>query len=166
MSGQMSRRHSDTALHALALRQIDPEHLNVDVEMCAAIWELRLRERELAERSRELQAIESSIFRASGDLIDELRSRRARVTKVSDASKALVEQIERLVEDIEDDPKLSTVARRMQYLSSEDTGTGEFSYDLGRLRDEWLAVKDVNEKRRRDVVEVEQRQRPWWAIWR
>lgn len=147
-----------------------------------AVWELRERMALLTQRADDLkvcisapppsrktgpdvhQMLESSIFRASAQLIDTHQHRRGEVAAVTEASNALIEQVERYVDDIETDPRLMYSRGRMGFNEEEIDHRGSLTFDLRRLHAEWSNVREENERRRHEA-ELDEEPKSWWKLW-
>ncbi|OCF33863.1 hypothetical protein I316_04575 [Kwoniella heveanensis BCC8398] len=88
------------------MRRISHQHLQVDVEMCAVVLELREREKQLIQRVKDVKMLEESIFGAAAQLITAVRERRAQVDHLSTQSAQLCRRIENLDMDIDEDDLL------------------------------------------------------------
>ncbi|WVF69686.1 hypothetical protein IAT40_004465 [Kwoniella sp. CBS 6097] len=98
------RRHSLEPYEAYEnMRRISHEHLQVDVEMCAVVLELREREKQLVQRVKDVKLLEESVFGAAAQLITAVRERRAQVDRLSAQSAQLCGRIENLDLDIDED---------------------------------------------------------------
>ncbi|KAK8847532.1 hypothetical protein IAR55_005390 [Kwoniella newhampshirensis] len=159
----VARRHSfEHKEHYRDVRRLAPEQLQVDVEMCAVVLELRERERQLAQRVKDVKLLEECVFQAGSRLVVAARSRRNQVDILSDQAARLRAELEAL--EIEEDHEGSP-RDRFHYYLSEETHRPELLDDLGRLKEMWEEVRSMGEKRRQEVegeVEVTARSRGWF----
>ncbi|WVR04726.1 hypothetical protein IAU60_001737 [Kwoniella sp. DSM 27419] len=158
----LSRRHSlVTTEDYQSMRRVTPEHLRVDVEMCAVVLELRVRERQLAQRAKDVKLLEESVFRGADQLVKAMKTRRQHVATLSHQADSLRSRLESL--DVEDDQE-GTPGDRFHYYLSEETHRPELLDDLEQLKEMWVDVRRNNEERRIEV-EGQQRERKGWLGW-
>lgn len=111
-----------------------------------------------------IQMLESSIFRASAQLIDAHKARRGEVAAITEASTALIEQIEHYVDDIENDQQLEYLRGKIIYNGVEAGDSHSLQHSLGLLQVEWAKVRTANEQRRRET-ELDEEPKSWWKLW-
>ena len=112
-------------------------HLAIDVELCGALFELREKERQLAQRAAESKTIEESIFKASQSIIDAIQSRRAKIGKLRTESEEVEKQLRKTVEEIEEDEAIQWASKKIQFYLSEDVNTNDIMWNLRILEKEW-----------------------------
>ncbi|WRT64661.1 uncharacterized protein IL334_001595 [Kwoniella shivajii] len=163
---ELTRRHSLEQIDLYNdMRRVGPENLQIDVEMCAVVLELKERERQLAQKARDVKLLEESVFYHLSQFVTAARARRTHVEQLSSTASALRAQIESL--DVEDDHEGSPKDRFHYYLS-EETHRPELLDDLGRLREMWENVRKVQEEKRNQVdldSEKKLSQKKWWSLW-
>ncbi|WVQ98166.1 hypothetical protein IAU59_005288 [Kwoniella sp. CBS 9459] len=160
------RRHSLEPYDAyMNMRRISHEHLQVDVEMCAVVLELREREKQLVQRVKDVKLLEESVFGAASQLITAVRERRAQVDHLSTQSAQLCARIENLDLDVDEDDHPGP-GDRFHYYLSEETHRNELLDDLGKLRDMWAEVRREGEAKRAGVDNVGAAGGRGWKGWR
>ncbi|WWD21623.1 hypothetical protein CI109_106109 [Kwoniella shandongensis] len=145
----VARRHSfEHKEYYKDVRRLAPEHLQVDVEMCAVVLELREREKQLAQRVKDVKLLEESVFQAGTQLVKAAHKRRDEIDALNDQASRVRAELEAL--EIEEDHEGSP-RDRFHYYLSEETHRPELLDDLGRLKEMWREVRMENEKRRKEV---------------
>lgn len=117
------------------------EHLATDVELCSTLLELRSREAQLAQRAAQTKLLEESVFRASQDLIDAIRTRRQHLSRLENESEQVQKDLRRTVEEVDDDAQIQWANKKIQFYLSEDTHQNEILWGLRALEKEWEEMK-------------------------
>ncbi|KAK6903592.1 hypothetical protein I203_107097 [Kwoniella mangroviensis CBS 8507] len=145
----LTRRHSLEQVDFYKdMRRVESEHLQIDVEMCAVVLDLRERERQLAQRAKDVKLLEESVFQTLSQFITALESRRSYVDQLSSTSSAVRTQIEALEVDDEHDHENSP-RDRFHYYLSEETHRPELLDDLSRLKEMWEGIRKEQEEKRK-----------------
>lgn len=131
--------------------------------MCGVLLNLRDRERLLAQKAQEAKTLEESIFKASQDIIDAMRSRRSQLTSLQTEAEAVERDVRKAVDEIDEDDSIQWASKKIQFYLSEDTHTNEIMWNLRRLEQEWEEVRMKVEEEKRGV-EGESGKR-WWWFW-
>jgi len=116
-------------------------HLAIDVEMCAILLQLRIQEKQLAAKAAEAKLLEESIFRASQDIIDAIKSRRSDLAKLEQDTDLTIKDLRRVVEEVDEDDAIQWASKKIQFYLSEDTNTNELMWSLRQLEQEWEEVR-------------------------
>ncbi|WWD07525.1 hypothetical protein V865_005626 [Kwoniella europaea PYCC6329] len=146
---ELTRRHSLEQVDFYKdMRRVEPEHLQIDVEMCAVVLDLRERERQLAQRAKDVKLFEESVFQTLSQFVTALKSRRSYVDQLSSTSSAIRTQIEALDVDDEHDHENSP-RDRFHYYLSEETHRPELLDDLSRLKEMWEGIRKEQEGKRK-----------------
>ncbi|WVW78303.1 hypothetical protein I302_100257 [Kwoniella bestiolae CBS 10118] len=148
---ELTRRHSMEQVDFYKdLRRVEPEHLQIDVEMCAVVLELREREKQLSQRAKDVKLLEENVFKSLSQFVTSAKSRRSHVDQLSSTSSAIRTQIEAL--DMEDEHDHENSPRdRFHYYLSEETHRPELLDDLSRLKDMWEGIRHEQEEKRKIV---------------
>jgi len=109
--------------------------------MCAILLQLRMREKQLAAKAAEAKLLEESIFRASQDIIDATRSRRSQLQNLEKDTNQTVQDLRRVVEEVDEDDSIQWASKKIQFYLSEDTNTNEVMWSLRQLEKEWEEVR-------------------------
>jgi hypothetical protein len=110
-------------------------------------------------KAREAKVLEDSIFKATQDIIDAIRSRRTHLASLSTEAEAVESDLRRAVEEIDDDADLQWASKKLYFYRSEDTHEGEIKEKLERLEAEWEEVRaKVDEGKKAPVG-------PKWWFW-
>nr|XP_019008341.1 uncharacterized protein I206_06900 [Kwoniella pini CBS 10737]OCF47122.1 hypothetical protein I206_06900 [Kwoniella pini CBS 10737] len=147
-------------------RYLHSEHLQIDVEMCAVVLDLREREKQLSKRAKDVKLLEESVFQSLSQFVASAKNRRAHVEDLRIASEGIRKQIESLDVDDEHD---NSPADRFHYYLSEETHRPELLDDLGRLKEMWEGIRRSQEEKRK-VVDGEigldgGTKGKWWNWW-
>ncbi|WVQ75907.1 hypothetical protein IAR50_005542 [Cryptococcus sp. DSM 104548] len=154
------RRHSFDNLEEFeGVRMLSAQHLQVDVEMCSVVLELRAKERILAQKVKDAKLLEKALFNAATQFVQSASARRQQVDALMAQSAALVDSLRSLETD--DDPEDELPYDRFHYYLSEETHRPELLDDLGRLKEMWEEVRKEGEERRKNV-EQEGHRKGWW----
>nr|XP_018265333.1 uncharacterized protein I303_01697 [Kwoniella dejecticola CBS 10117]OBR87491.1 hypothetical protein I303_01697 [Kwoniella dejecticola CBS 10117] len=150
-------------------RILGSEHLQVDVEMCAVVLDLREREKELSRRAKDVKTLEESVFQSLSQFVTSAKSRRSHVEDLTTTSEGIRKQIESLDVDDEHDNSNSP-ADRFHYYLSEETHRPELLDDLGRLKEMWEGIRRSQEEKRRAVdaeidIKRDGSKAKWWNWW-
>ncbi|ODN79552.1 hypothetical protein L202_03507 [Cryptococcus amylolentus CBS 6039] len=154
------RRHSFDNLEEFeGVRMLSAQHLQVDVEMCSVVLELRLKERILSQKVKDAKMLEKALFTGATQFVESANARRRQVDALMAQSAALVSSLRSLETD--EDPEEELPYDRFHYYLSEETHRPELLDDLGRLKEMWEQVRKEGEDRRKSV-EQEGHRRGWW----
>ena len=151
----------------------------MDVETCGIVLELRQREQQLAIKVKQMkvgctpctaklkiyqtQVIEESVFKASQDLIDALRTRLSHLDELSTQAKQLERELKKSAEDVDEDDALGWASKKIQFYLSEDTNLNEVTWNLRALEKDWEKVRRKVEERRKEADEGEDTG-AWWRF--
>ncbi|ORX33965.1 hypothetical protein BD324DRAFT_653662 [Kockovaella imperatae] len=139
------------------------EHLAIDVEMCNVVSELRIREKRLAQRAKDLKTLEDSVFRACQDFLDGIRARAPRVNELQTQADDLCREIHKALDDIDDDEKLQWANKKIKFYLSEDTNLNELMWNLRSLERDWERVRRKVEEGR-EAIEGNEERSNWWRF--
>jgi hypothetical protein len=78
-------------------------------------------------------------------------------------SAALIRQVDRALDEVDEDESLTWTSKKIQFYLSEDTNTNEVMWNLRQLYKEWEAVRRENDRRRKEAEGVEEK-RGWWRF--
>ena len=151
----------------------------MDVETCGIVLELRQRERQLAVKVKQMkvgsapgtairvidqtQVIEESVFKASQNLIDALKTRASHLGELTTQAQLLERELKKSVEDVDEDDALGWASRKIQFYLSEDTNLNEVMWNLRALEKDWERVRRKVEERRKEADEGEDKG-AWWRF--
>lgn len=109
------------------------------------------------------QILEESIFAASATVIDALHARQAHLAQDLEPQLHAVEkQLQRTVEDLDEDTALQFASQKIQFYLSEDMQVNEVMWNIRELEKDWERVREKVEERR---IEVERDERKsWWRL--
>ncbi|CAD6576100.1 MAG: hypothetical protein TREMPRED_001578 [Tremellales sp. Tagirdzhanova-0007] len=139
------------------------EYLAMDVETCGIVLELRQRERQLAVKVKQMKVIEESVFKASQNLIDALKTRASHLGELTTQAQLLERELKKSVEDVDEDDALGWASRKIQFYLSEDTNLNEVMWNLRALEKDWERVRRKVEERRKEADEGEDKG-AWWRF--
>ncbi len=152
------------------------EHIAIDVETCAIVLELRQRERQLAQKAKEMKVgpgitisrlrgeiLEESVFKATQNIIDAIRGRRTRLSTLRQDAEKVEGELKKTLDDVDEDDALGWASKKIQFYLSEDTNQNEVMWNLRALEKDWEKVRRKIEERRRDVEEGEEKG-SWWRF--
>ncbi|WWC86774.1 uncharacterized protein L201_001653 [Kwoniella dendrophila CBS 6074] len=172
---QLTRRHSIEQLDFYKdMRRVEPEHLQIDVEMCAVVLDLREREKQLAKRAKDVRLLEETVFSSLSQFVTAARSRRSHVDQLSSTSERIREEIENL-DNFEDDHEVTSTKDRFDYYLSEETHRPELLDDLSKLKEMWENMRFLQEEKRKQVDKDDfrftgksvdkEKSGNWWNWW-
>lgn len=131
--------------------------------MCGILLDLRKKERQLAEKALEAKTFEESIFKATQDIIDAIRSRRTQLSSLQAEVDKVEKDIRRAVDEVDEDDSIQWASKKIQFYLSEDTHFSEILWNLRRLEHEWEEVRAKVEEEKKCVQVTEGRK--WWWFW-
>ena len=166
---------------------VSSESLEIDVETCQVVVELRRRVSSLSQKAKDMkvnivmrrasrtfwvtafQLLESSVFKATQDFIDAVRTRRIEVTDLESQAETVQKDLQKSLDDVDDDNVLQLMAQKIQYKLSEDTNLSEVRRNLHALRADWWRIKEEQDhvkEGRNGKVEMNGEEKPTKAWWR
>ena len=147
--------------------------------MCSLVMDLREREKRLRQRAADIkvrratcnrmrlisvQMLEASVFGATQDLIDAIKSRTAHMTDLSDQSQTIIKEVHKALEEVDDDERLQWANKKIQFYLSEDTNLNELMWNLRSLERDWERVRGKIEEGKRAVDGVGEEKASWWKF--
>ncbi|WVN89342.1 uncharacterized protein L203_104565 [Cryptococcus depauperatus CBS 7841] len=144
------------------MRVLSAEKLEIDVEMCAVIMELRATEQKLAQKAKDAKMLEEAVYNAILTIGQSSRARRTQVDTLMAQANSLRESLETL--EIDEDPEEALPYDRFHYYLSEETHRSELLDDLGRVKEMWEEVRREGAERRQKMDRKEvKRGWTWWS---
>ncbi|WVO23894.1 uncharacterized protein IAS62_005251 [Cryptococcus decagattii] len=154
------RRHSFNDLDDYkGARMLSPQHLRIDVEMCLVALKLRQKERQLAQKVKDVKLLEEAVYTAASQLGMASRARHAHIETLKSQAEILCASLEAL--KAEEDLEEQLPYDRFHYYLSEETHRAELLDDLGRLKEMWENVRKEGDERRRKL-EKKDAKKAWW----
>ncbi|XAO24672.1 hypothetical protein I312_103478 [Cryptococcus bacillisporus CA1280] len=154
------RRHSFNDLDDYkGARMLSPQHLQIDVEMCLVALKLRQKERQLAQKVKDVKLLEEAVYTAASQLGMASRARHAHIETLKSQAEILCASLEAL--KTEEDLEEQLPYDRFHYYLSEETHRAELLDDLGRLKEMWENVRKEGDERRRKL-EKKDAKKTWW----
>ncbi|KAL1407262.1 hypothetical protein Q8F55_006680 [Vanrija albida] len=146
------------------------DHLLIDVEMCAVVWELRKREKKLAQRVEDMKGLEKSSFLGTQTFFDGIKTRRERLDALENEARTLRNELSRATnEDIDEDQDLERESERIVFKLSEDTNSNEVAWGLRELERTYEQMGGGQRKWEAERRKVEgtgaEVKRSWWRLW-
>ncbi|KAL0243554.1 hypothetical protein I308_105520 [Cryptococcus tetragattii IND107] len=156
----VARRHSFNDLDDYkGARMLSPQHLQIDVEMCLVALKLRQKERQLAQKVKDVKLLEEAVYTAASQLGMASRARHAHIETLKSQAEILCASLEAL--KTEEDLEEQLPYDRFHYYLSEETHRAELLDDLGRLKEMWENVRKEGDERRRKL-EKKDAKKTWW----
>ncbi|WVQ91793.1 hypothetical protein IAS59_005596 [Cryptococcus gattii] len=153
------RRHSFNDLDDYkGARMLSPQHLQIDVEMCLVALKLRQKERQLAQKVKDVKLLEEAVYTAASQLGIASRARHAHIETLKSQAEILCASLEAL--KTEEDLEEQLPYDRFHYYLSEETHRAELLDDLGRLKEMWENVRKEGDERRRKLEK--DAKKTWW----
>ena len=109
------------------------------------------------------QTLEESVFKASQNIIDAIRSRQNHLESLNTQAQQVERDLQKTLDDAEEDDALGWASKKIQFYLSEDTNLNEVMWKLRALEKDWEKVRKKVEERRRDVEEGEEKG-AWWRF--
>ncbi|EIW71183.1 hypothetical protein TREMEDRAFT_71084 [Tremella mesenterica DSM 1558] len=131
------------------VRLSPPEHLDIDVQLCGTVLELRQRERLLSRKAKEIKALEETVFAASQDVISAIQSRRQTLITLKAQYDQFQQALRQTLEGVDEDAQLQWASKKIQFYLSEDTNNYEVMWNLYALERDWEKARTETNGRRR-----------------